>query len=111
MSVQKSPAQREPEKSLKKLRKEFEKNYNNLGKKLKLKESSEKKLEKQARKKLKKGEKNSMLVQNKLYVSKKVPLGERLKKKLKKSCERSLKKIEKFEKKFWQNLKKCWKNR
>ena len=65
-------------------------------------------LEKQARKKLKKGEKNSMLLQNKLYVSKKVPPRERLKK-IGKSCERSMKKIEKVEK-FRQNLKKGWKN-
>ena len=54
MSVQKSPAQREPEKSLKKLRKEFEKNYNNLGKKLKLKESSEQKVGKIGEKKVEK---------------------------------------------------------
>ena len=54
MSVQKSPAQRGSEKSLKKLRKEFEKNYNNLGKKLKLKESLEKYVGKIGKKKVEK---------------------------------------------------------
>ena len=71
MSVQKSPAQREPEKSLKKLRKEFEKNYNNLGKKLKLKESSEKKVGKIGEKKVEKKVKKILCWYKKLYVSKK----------------------------------------
>ena len=57
MSVQKSTTQREPEKSskVKKLRKEFEKKFfNNLGKKLKLKESLEKKVGKIGEKKVEK---------------------------------------------------------
>ena len=77
MSVQKSPAQREPEKfekssKVKKLRKEFEKKiFNNSGKKLKLKESLEKNVGKIGEKKVEKKVKKILCWYKKLYVSKK----------------------------------------
>ena len=76
MSVQKSPARRETEKSskVKKLRNEFKKKLKQLGKKLKLKEKFGKIFGKIGEKKVeKKVEKNSILVHKKLYVSKKSP--------------------------------------
>ena len=76
------------------MRKEFEKKSNNLRKKIKFKESLEKNVGKIGEKKLKK---NSMLVQNKLYVSKKVPPGERLIK-IEKRLQKKFEKIEKVEK-------------
>ena len=88
----------------------MKKKLNNLGKKLKLKESSEKKVGKIGEKKVEKRWKK-IYVGTKSYMSvKKGSPGKRLKK-VEKSYERSLKKIEMVEKKFGQNLKKCWKNR
>ena len=110
MSVQKSPDQRKPEKSLKKVQKwkswgkSLKKKSNNLGKKIKFKESLEKNVGKIGEKKVEKSWKK-FYVGTKSYMSVKKSLARKeAKKSWKKAVKEVWKKLKKSSGKTWKNV-------